>query len=432
MKKILVLLSAVTIVLSCQTKPKNTAITITDKSAYAMYKSVVQRSIVNGWIVKRGAISKGIFVKLEMEKGTKVDGDRMWYQGYYGIYLALNYKTGDTNIVPIFTWIKAVNTMLGRTGGIWLRDTSLEAYYSYKQGKVELEASKDQINGLVSAMFMIHYFVNNKQVKIEIEKIANKLNLSLLKHTYTLYNEKEKRYYKSAYQVFQHYYGVSRALNFILIDRSITPKVMAETPIQTGFRKVICEIIKFKRRQMQNDIKVFDTNINEVKYLKDRGWYKFIVAEAQTKEEYAINLYFMELLVGGTLSRGSASDIMRMLEDDEVKKLKHLNLASLYIYLGRFWKMQGKSFWYYSTVLKQDKTWYPKNCPPNDYAYNGWRPDTENHNFHTNYQLFFSAGYGTTQKSVITFDSLIKASDKKIIKIDNGLLYMVRKLLTNI
>lgn len=388
------------------------------------YSNIINGTLVNGWSTNRA------FVHEEKYYISPSQSDKSWFQGFYGIYLALRYKILRDNILRLYYFISGTREMLNSTKGIFLRDNNKLTVDIYnKKQDDKLEASKDQILGLVCGLFFVYYYAQEDPiVSNNIKSIFKDLNDSLEKHFYMLYNENEKRYYDSAYYLIVHYYGISKAINYVLGKeegehlRDFICKI---------FSKISFEFLEYKRRLIDKDIHIGKISIFDIPILKDEEWYKEMLAN----DEFSVNLNFYEFAIGSTISQSEALRIMDVLDNEEVMKLKHLNLAALYIYIINKYKIEARNKDFYLKVLTRDDYFYLDNIPPNSLGKFGWGrelDDTVNGNIQRNFTLDFEDSWNNNSlKTDKTLNDLLIESNKSQIEIDCGIPLLERKMLKN-
>jgi hypothetical protein len=393
---------------------------------YKLYRQTIKKSVRVGWTTYNNQIYNKQYSPI-----NKWDLDNMWFQGFYGTYLGLNYHTSDKNLVAIRQWVNGLKSMLARSKGIYLRDNNEDVYREYLKGHTHIEASKDQILGLVTGMLMIYAHVQDKEIKETLRGLAKNLHEQLLKDSFNLYNRAAKRYYNSAYGVYKHYFGVSLALRYIrgMTDEAGTPELT-----ESIFKELVFLFVRYKRRSMHKDIKIGDIPIQNLPTLKEQKWWQDTVRELYRDEQYAVNLYFYELLIGCTVNKAVANQTIKCLEDSESMTLKHLNLAALYLYCGNKWNLPLAQKAFYEKVLTRDNTLHPKVLVPNSKNYGApCKPyETFCHEMRTDYKLTFDSNWGVSSITTKTIVDLENESINSKVHIDNGLLYNVRYLLRRV
>ncbi len=239
----------------------------------------------------------------------------------------------------------AVDTMLKRTNGIYLRDNTGKASSMYntfcRQGSTadqkNLEISRDQIIGQTAALYMIYSYVDEsaapgpgekqkiKTMKQNINGLFSTLKAMFEKHEtpfhYPLYNENENRplgnfpncwTFKIPLNIaFDHVLGngsggsgedVSLSTLYSIIDRLAGPSAKA------GFSGSKGDL--FKKDGLFKGISISYFNWNLVMY-----W----------------------LLIAGTQDRSWAEVAIAFIMTFIRSGFKHLNLAALYCYLLKKW-----------------------------------------------------------------------------------------------
>ena len=73
-------------------------------------------------------------------------------------------------------------------------------------------------------------------------------------------------------------------------------------------------------------------------------------------DDFALNLWFYEMLINATLNKSEAEDIIVLLNNPDVRMLKHLNYAALYLYCCRKWNIFGEYINYLGTRIKNTLT----------------------------------------------------------------------------
>lgn len=363
-------------------------------------------------------------ISIRNEKLTKfkpIEGDRMWYQGFYGTFLILDYIYKKRSKQPIKNFIQGTKKMLEETEGIYLRDNSFECIEQYKNGKTHLEASKDQIIGLVTGLFMIYYYIDDKIIKKSIKEIITPLSRNLETRGYMLYNEKEHRFYDSAFYAILHYYGLSKAFAYI------NDNCLQEyTLVQYTLSRITLELLKYKRRLIDKELYIEDINLFNIPELKNKRWYKQLLQS----DEFGVNLNFYELLIAATIDKKEAKKIIKVLEHIEVRKLKHLNLAALYFYCIKKWNIKGKYKEFYKKVLERDDFWYNPQILPNSLKYGCiWPADVVNGFIQRNFSLNFETKWNQPIETTKIFRSLLKPSNHERVDINPGTMYILRFLL---
>ncbi|HLP48162.1 MAG TPA: hypothetical protein VK469_19620 [Candidatus Kapabacteria bacterium] len=189
------------------------------ESTYKMYKEMIFNSVLEGWATIWPKMSQGAIIEGYYNEKYGLCQDKMWAQGFYGTFLALDWrKTKDPRTLGYtIDFVKAIETMLSRTNGIYLRDNTKKASDMYKslqddkfiQDQKNLEISRDQIIGLTAALYMIYCYVDESaapkpsdkknilSLKKRITKLFTNLQGMFKRHeslfNYPLYNELKNR-----------------------------------------------------------------------------------------------------------------------------------------------------------------------------------------------------------------------------------------------
>jgi len=375
---------------------------------YELYSSI-GKYIENGWASPLLIVSNGVY-----NHANSISGDKLYFQGFYGIYLALNYYKLNKNLKYINEYVDSFNLMLLKTDNIYLRNNSESSIKRYINGEYSLEASKDQILGMITGLFMIHYYVNDESIRNKIESLVKPFYKELLSTGYTLYNKKAKRKYVYAPYVIQHYFGIDKAF------RNICGIPQCNSNINSYLELIVFESIIYKRRLADKEIKIGDINILKIPALENKEWYKEMLAE----DSFSINLNFLELLIAGTLDKNTALKAIEVLSELEVKKLKHINLAALYIYLENKWGINGSEHNYYLKVLERDNFFYPMTTYPNDLG--GLNiEDTSNIYLYRPFGIDFNIDWSRRQ-GYASIPDIEKYSKDQIVTVDSGLNFLMR------
>jgi hypothetical protein len=388
---------------------------------YPVYKEATFKSVDRGWApIVAVVTNKRYIAKHDPEE------DNSWYQGFYVSFLALDYyHFKDPNTLrKIKDFLEGTVGMLQDTGWIFLRDNSIKSVSDYKGGNTRLEASKDQILGLMAGILMIYYYVNDQYCKDIINTICSTFYPKLVEYGYMLYNEKAKRFYNSAYYPIIHYAGIEAAFDYILVG---DVSYRLEDPIYQASYNISFKLLIYRRGIIEKDIRIGDINILQIEELKDEDWYK----ELLQADEFAVNLAFYEFLIMSTVDKTLAKKILKILEHKEVMKLRHLNLAALYLYILRKWGIDGNQVDYYKKVLTRDNFLYSYPITPNSFRWgSSWYEDTVNgfiiRPCGLNFPDTWGQPSGYTDKTMADLEA---ESRYKKIDIDTGVMFMMRRLL---
>lgn len=380
--------------------------------------------------------------------GQRVDTDptetdNSWYQGFAGTYLALLSKTDYRKKDMEKKFVAGIKYMLKETNGIFLRNCTTETIELYKKelkegikpgsylaltkGSVSREASKDQILGLVTGMFMLYMYTDDDEIKNDLKLISKTIYTSFEKHDWFLYNEIEKRTYTYAPEAFLHYYGLSRALGYM-----ITGKVDVENDLEEGMKKIVLYSMEsWVDRKLEDSKKNYGLYVENTYAPYFTNWWNNMIDKTFfNAPDFNWNLWFYELLIGGSLSKVSAKEIIETLEKESVMKMKHLNIASLYFYLGKIWGLELNQKDFYYSVLLGDNSLFGAIQPNSERIGSLWKVDSYNHNIAIPYDLTFPADWSIIpENSDKDFSYLKSLSKEKTIEYDSGLMYCLRFLM---
>lgn len=399
-----------------------------NEKTFKLYENLIFNYVDNGWVTVWSWIKDGKF------KTYDVVTDKLWAQGFYGIFLGLEYKKTHSKKIKLLmqNFVDSIYLMLEKTNGIFLRDNTKDTYIKYFDKHItSLEASKDQMIGLVTALFMIYYYLDNDkdyQLKQKIKKLFSYLNNYFNKYFYILYNPNEKRLYNSAWYLQLHYYGFKYAFDYVLgKNRSININAERLNLELSGFSKF--KILLIKKDIITKKFKIFG-------FISP--WKTPILKKLQmfTPNEYDINLKFFEYIIVSTVSKEEALKILKVLENKEVRGLKHLNLAALYLYIIRKWGIKGNYENYYKKVLKRDIYYFPQNIPPNslkigsywintksEYLFDPMNHQCVDRTFSLEFAQEWDISPPPTNKNL---EFLLQESYKRKINIFNGLFLLTR------
>lgn len=401
-------------------------------SKYQFYRGVMKKCLMSNWSVPEGQIYKGATTHTGI-----YSFDAMYYQGFYGIYLGLNYHTTEKNLDPIRKWIDSLDYMLKQTGGVYLRNCTDNCINEWKGGRFELEASKDQIVGLSAAMVTMYALVEDKDIKNRLRRHADKLHTLLESNAYSMWSYKHHRPYKSDHSVWKCYSGVNTAMRYIRGHKSGCGKNL--TPLENSHLDFDLWVYRNKRDMWLKKLKIGDHLIQDWPILKDQKWWqKEVVGNTYSRLEFGLNLMVFDMYICSLVDKKAAEKINNVLAEDSCKQLRHLFGAAVYVMnLNRYsLKDKNGAKAYYTALLKRDDYWYPSNITPNSEGIVAkthiWHTTTQGQpiNYHNGpYTNILPEGWATDRTCTTSQKDLVKASATKKIGIDVGLPYLVRYLM---
>jgi hypothetical protein len=325
-------------------------------SKVSMYRDAVAEMAASsgGW----ASIWAWINAARKCESLDAGNDDRLWCTGMYGIYLGHLSREEAADTLPLIdAHVGAIERMLDRTGGVYLRDC-LDSYIAqWQAGYLGAEASKDQILGMVTGLYAIWLGCYDAGIRMRITRLLRDLNRHLAKHWGCLYNEKSKRWYHSSGQCFIHYHGISAAMNAVL-----------------GWwreRNVLVDALGFIiGKLMQPVLKMKADMIAKTGFMQ-WWWIKILAAKIPAlfdPAEYGLNLLFYEHYCYGMSSAVKARKVLQLLADENVMRLKQFNLGALFLGLTNAYKtMIGCRAWlYYAVLSAYDDVMFPDAILPNE------------------------------------------------------------------
>ncbi|HBE01506.1 MAG TPA: hypothetical protein DC049_03390 [Spirochaetia bacterium] len=295
---------------------------------YCMYRDIAMRTSTYGWGNYRCRIENGTPCSVNITAG-----DHLWFTGFYGVFLALDH-TLPWNIkkMQIRNFLNGIMKMLIENDHMFLQDNSPDFINKWKENNSEYkyyEASKDQILGMTTALFMIYYYVDDSEIRSLIKSILGHelKNLNYDHITEYLFSRiKGRRYKTSDADLGLHSYGLNAAFKYI------TGENLCHLTSAATMRTII-----------------FDMHLRE-----PQKWLQIYKGTL-----FGLNLDFFELLINVTISRHEANDFINAMNNVQIKSMKHLNLAALYVYACNIYGINGSELWYYKKVLTHDNHWYP-------------------------------------------------------------------------
>lgn len=389
-------------------------------SKTVFYEPYILKGIENGW----GASHDNYLLDGELQH-EKIIGDKCWGQAFYCIFLALH-EDEVLRIKYTSEFLNGIQSMLKKTSGVFLRDNSEAAIKDYVENKnLGLEISKDQAIGLVCGLYFLYRNMSHVILKEPIREVILKLYEILLKHQWFLYNENEKRIYKSANYCQVHHMGFDDAFDATLgffRKRNIMEFIL----YLTQFGKTMTKI----NLEWMLDVKNMKCWWQNITWLKKFPWYNYFRAGLF---DFNINLVFFEGLIVGSESIMGAKWLIKILDEDKVKDMYHANLAVLYIYLCRKWNIDGKSMPFYLEVNeKRNEALYPEGVLPNELCIGSpWVVDQGDL---WNHQIWEVKDWNMRFKpaKIGSMKELKSASKGRKVVVGNGLVYCAREFLLTI
>jgi hypothetical protein len=384
------------------------------------YEPYILEGASDGW-----GVSHDNFILDGKVQHEAIIGDRCWGQAWWGIFIAFH-EDEVLQIKYTNKYLNAIEKMLKATGNIFLRDCSDAAIKKYVEEKdTGLEASKDQIIGMMCGLYLLYNNTSHYQLKDQIKDIVKILSNNLAKHQWFLYNENEKRFYNSAYYCQVHHYGLNVALNDIL--GIFRPRAALEYLLYiTQLGKTLVKI----NLEWMRDLKDRKFWWQNIEFFKKYPWYGDYFRAGMF--DFAINLIFFEGVIAGNASKRNAEYLISLLDGEKVKSLLHSNLAALYIMLCRKWNLNGKSMDFYVDIYENKcEVLYPANVLPNEARIGSpWVVDQGDLWNHVCWnQEDWDARFKA--KTPGNMNELIKASMGKKIVVGNGLVYTAKHYLIN-
>lgn len=399
------------------------------------YKYKFYSSLVNNVVPNNNYVAKQLYI---LSNSTitplyNIDNDNTWFQGFYGSYLALDKNNEFTSK----KYVKYIKDFLYRSKGVLLRDFNDETLKSYQNGNTKLEASKDQLLGIITSLFMIYYYNDNDPfLRLDIYEIIMILKTQMGDY-FLLFNNKTGKFYDSAWYGVVHYYGLNSAVQYICTDKykTSTTKSLFKTILFESLRRKI-EMIELGKKTyyeaISEEVDISSLNIKkEIDQLeKEVG---VSLKDIFKKDEFSINLQFYEMLIVGTIGKNEAKDMIKLLEFESVMKLKHLNLASLYIYFIKKWGLSYNKnvMGFYKEVITRDNYLYhSKICPNSKKIGSDWTIDGVNGFLPNKFSLLFPEDWDKEIYTDKDFEYLKGFSDA--VHLEIGIPFLSRQVIVNL
>ena len=313
--------------------------------------------------------------------------------------------------------------MLKQTNGVFLRDVNPSAISSWKfNNETEWECSKDQILGLITCIFAMYTSTTHEVLKTGLRDIVRQINDNLAKHKWFLYNEQAKRGYNSANYSMIHYWGMRKAISHMLGRRKVSFYEVFYFLLGKFF--VRTNVLCMARAKGKEFI------WQKLKFLERFSWYGDYFRAGMY--DFNLNLCFMEMYIAATLSKRNAKWCLRLLKHKEAMRTNNLNFAFLYDYISkRYPDLDRKNIndtldrtvladSHYTSLRAIDSILHMGGIP-NELTWPGWGESClYSHEiydyFHHNYI------------PQISISKLMKESNEKSIRINNGLTYLAREV----
>lgn len=366
-------------------KPK-----VLSDSTYQMYKDMIFKSVLEGWATVWPKMSGGKIIEGYYNPNYGLCQDKMWAQGFYGTFLALDWRKSKDQQTLNYTvdFVNAVNDMLKRTKGIYLRDNTKHASDLYEsfQGnlnkKKDLEISRDQIIGLTAALYMIYRYMDEsaapipedkqkiKSLKENIFTLISNLESMFKQHEqpfyYPLFNELENRELGNHANCWTFKPPLELAFDRVL--RGAETGTNDEEGI--SLTKLISYIEQLEPAGDSIDISWLEEqaggalNSSDIsKVIGDPARKKdFLKAFSIPYFNWNLVMYF--LLIAGSESKAWANVAFSFIDTFILLGFKHMNLAAVYCYLAKLWNIEGLFLDKNKEILSHDIYLFPDGIVP--------------------------------------------------------------------
>lgn len=338
---------------------------VLSEATYRMYKDMIFNCVLEGWVTIWPKFSAGTVIEGYYNPNYGLCQDKMWAQGFYGTFLALDWRnTKDPRTLDyMVNFVNAIETMLGRTNGIYLRDNTAKAgslYNSFRQqgnlaAEKDLEISRDQIIGLTAALYMIYCYVDesaapdpaDKQkissLKQIIGQVFSNLENMFKEHespfNYLLYNELEDRELGN----YPNCWAFKPALK-LAFDR-----------VRRGTGAGVCARVGDVGDEKEITLDKLISYIGHLGATRDSAAISRVEGKAVgllkglSIPYFNWNLVMYFLLIAGLESKTWAKVAVAFIDAFVLLGFKHMNLAAVYCCLVSKWNLKG-------LFLKRNKT----------------------------------------------------------------------------
>lgn len=422
-------------------------------ATYRMYKNMIFNSVLEGWATVWPKMSSGRVIEGYYNPNYGLCQDKMWAQGFYGAFLALDWrKTKDPQTLDYAVkFVDAINTMLNRTNGVYLRDNTAKAgnlYESFRrQGNLtaekDLEISRDQVIGLTTALYMIYRFMDestapnpdDKQKISSLKKVINTLCFNLEgmfeRHRrrlyYPLFNEVENRELGNYANCWAFKPPLELAFNRVLRGKVSSTENEEEITLATLFSYI--EQLGMNRA-LNDDAAGIDGDIE-------------LLSKKFSIPYFNWNLVMYFLLIAGSEKKNWARVAFSFIDRFIRLGFKHMNFAAVYCYLASLWDGNGNSLDKNREILSHDIYLFPNTIIPCQLAENNPRwgsfwPAPNNPTWWWKFDSVCQDPADDNDKwctpppsTALTIDNIREESKKGDVAIDCGLSLLFRNLLYN-